>query len=227
MNSVPVLAPLIATARERLGLGVETDWWPTTVELAAALEALAAEEPARAVHLLVPHLRRSGDEVRVTREVVELALGSRLAAIEAEIRRRQRLKQTATGEVQLLNARLAEWRPEFDWRMARIALLWAALILPSLVASLRYFGLPPLAFGVALLLFGAAVVILLQVDWRRQQQEAELARRRRHAQVAEELQILGAEAHAQASQLAELGARRNELLDLLRTLGAGELDRHG
>jgi hypothetical protein len=194
-------------------------WTPRSPELTAALDALRGGDVGLAVERLEGALeRRSGDdasgEVRVLRHVLVLYLDAESDRLEETIRDSRTIRQTAEGEMHLLDLRLARQRFRRSHRLGRITLACAVVILMTTALAVTRFGLAPAIALSGLAVFAIGAWLLLRVDARRQRSAHDRSQNLLRAEVAEEQQILRVDIRQRTALESGLERRRAELAAL-------------
>jgi hypothetical protein len=215
------LTTLITAALVKLGLqsAREAGWYPRSFYVKGALDALRRDDFERAIEELGRAWRdEPGEESEVAREVILMRLDAELERIDRREAEATKLRAAAEGEITVLDLRLR--RPAFRYRPTQlwVTLGAAAAVGISTAVSLLGFGLNPFIAAGGLLVFVLGAALLLAVDLRRQRAAHDTERTRIGAEVAEEIQILRAEARRRDGELAAARAERARVLALLDRL---------
>jgi len=171
---------------------------------AAAITAALAERGPEA----------AGPEAVLAREVILLAIESELERIDARARDARKMRDAAAGEITILDLRLRRlhfaYHPHLAWISAGAGLLIAGTSLHSVMR----FGLSPWVAFIGGAAFVAGAVLLIRDDYRRQHAAFTSRRTQVVAEVAEEKQILAAEARTQEAEMADARRERERLTQI-------------
>lgn len=198
------LSGFIVAAHHRLGLTAPdgSAWQPRSPLVRSALEALRNDDLEQAVaELGRAWLADPGEEAVVAREVIVLRLDADSRQMEQRVGEVRKLKGTALGEISLLELRLRRLRFDYAPKLAWVTTFSGLLIAITTAFSIRSYGMNPWVGAVGGLAFVAAAILLLRDDLRRQRGAFAGRRAQLAAEVAEEIQILHAEARSRETEL--------------------------
>jgi hypothetical protein len=215
------LATLIAAALVRLGLQVskERGWYPSTYYVKSALDALRADDTARAIAELKKAWREEpSEEAAVAREVILMHLDAEDARLAGRESAACKMRDAAGGEITVLELRLRRLAFAYNPRLAWIAAGAGVLVIAAAGLAATRFGLAPGGATGAVAVFLVAAGILLGLDRRRQESAFAAHRTALSAEVTAEIGILNAEIEKREGELAALAIDRRRIAEHVRAL---------
>ena len=160
----------------------------------------------------------AGSEAILAREVLLLAIESEVERTVTRERNARKMRDAAMGEITILDLRLQRLRFAYQPHLAWITAGAGLLIAGTSLHSVLRFGLSPWVAFIGGAAFLAGAVLLIRDDFRRQHTAFTSRHTQVVAEVAEEKQILAAEARTQEAEIAAATSERERLARIAAAL---------